>query len=187
MEILNQSYFSDFPVLQTPRLILRSLKLDDANEVFKMRANSRVNQFIGRENMQEEKSAYELIERTLNAYQNKQAIAWAGLHKETNKIIGTCGLMSIESTNRRAEIGGEMWVDYWGKNLAIEAVTTIVNFEFQNLNLHAIEAKVSPLNKGAIAILINLGFQQEAYFKDRFFHNGKYNDLAVYTCFNLKR
>jgi ribosomal-protein-alanine N-acetyltransferase len=92
--------------------------------------------------------------------------------------------MSIESANRRAEIGGEMWVDYWGKNLAIEAVSTIVNFGFEQLNLHAIEAKVSPLNRGAIAILINLGFQQEAYFKDRFFHNGKHNDLAVYTCFN---
>jgi ribosomal-protein-alanine N-acetyltransferase len=77
-----------------------------------------------------------------------------------------------------------MWVDYWGKNLAIEAVTAIVKFGFQNLNLHAIEAKVSPLNKGAIAILINLGFQQEAYFKDRFFHNDKYHDLAVFTCIN---
>ncbi|MFY8107523.1 MAG: GNAT family N-acetyltransferase [Bacteroidia bacterium] len=184
MENLNQSYFSDFPILQTSRLILRSLSLDDAKEVFKMRANSRVNQFIGRENMQEEKSANDLIERTLNAYQNKQAIAWAGLHKESNSIIGTCGLMSIEASNRRAEIGGEMWVDYWGKNLAIEAVSAIVKFGFEQLNLHAIEAKVSPLNRGAIAILTNLGFKQEAYFKDRFYHHGKYHDLAVYTCLN---
>ena len=72
-------------------------RAEDAKEVFRMRANSRVNQFIGRENMETEKSAEELIERTLQAYQNKQAIAWAGYHPELNQIIGTCGLMHIEA------------------------------------------------------------------------------------------
>lgn len=184
MKTINEQYFQEFPILQTNRLLLRNLSLEDANSVFKMRANSMVNRFIGRDNMAEEKNAKELVNKTINAYKNKQAIAWAGVLRDEKLIIGTCGLMGIEHQNRRAEIGGEMWVDYWGKNLAIEAVTAIVNFGFEKLNLLAIEAKVSPLNRGAIAILSNLGFEQEAYFKDRFFHHGNYHDLAVYTCIN---
>ena len=182
MNKINESFFQNFPQIKTKRLLLRSLLAEDAKEVFRMRANSRVNQFIGRENMETEKSAEELIGRTLQAYQNKQAIAWAGYHPELNQIIGTCGLMHIEAINRRAEIGGEMWVDYWGKNLALEAVSAIVEFGFEKLNLHSIEAKVSPKNRGAIAILTHLGFEQEAYFKDRFFHQGVFHDLSIYTC-----
>ncbi|MFY8021307.1 MAG: GNAT family N-acetyltransferase [Bacteroidia bacterium] len=184
MKNINQYFFENFPELKTKRLYLRSLLPEDAKDVFRMRSNARVNQFIGRENMVSEKSAEEIIERTLQAYQNQQAIAWAAYHPEFNKIIGTCGLMQIEKVNRRAEIGGEMWVDYWGKNLAIEAVTAIVAFGFKELNLHSIEAKVSPQNRGAIAILSHLRFVQEAYLKDRFYHQNSFHDLAIYSAFN---
>ena len=173
--------FESFPVLETDRLILRSLVPEDAEKIFEMRSNSRINQFIGRPEMTEVEKAEDLIEKCLVAYKNKKGIAWAGEHKIHGGLIGTCGFNSLDFQNNRAEIGGEMSVNHWGKNLSIEAVKAIIHFGFEKLKLHTIEAKVSPFNRSAIYLLEKLHFKKEAHFKDYYRFNDKYHDLTIYT------
>jgi [ribosomal protein S5]-alanine N-acetyltransferase len=176
-------HFQTFPVLKTKRLTLRAIQLEDAEAIFKMRASGRVNQFIPRTNMQEKAAAEDLVKRTITAYSEGKAIGWAGVLRDQQTIIGTCGFNSIDFMNKRAEIGGEMAVEYWGKGIALEAVEAILKFGFDELHLHAIEAKVSPENKGAIHVLEQLGFQKEAHFKDRIYFKEQYLDMAIYTLF----
>jgi ribosomal-protein-alanine N-acetyltransferase len=178
---INPAVFEEFPVLKTARLTLREIRLADAEEIFRMRASGRVNQFIPRPNMAAPEEAAQLVERIGTAYQSQQAIAWAGVLRDNHRIIGTCGLNHIEPANRHAEIGGELAVDYWGKHLALEAVGAIVRFGLETLGLHSIEAKVSPDNRGAVYLLETLGFRKEAHFTDRVFFNGHFSDMAVYS------
>lgn len=146
-----------------------------------MRASGRVNSFIARNNMQNKEDAISLAERTIDAYNNKQAIGWAGILRENQEIIGTCGFNMIDTYNLRAEIGGEMATEYWGKNIAIEAVEAIIQFGLNTMNLHSIEAKVSPQNRSAIYLMEKLGFVKEAHSKDRILFNNSFSDMAVYT------
>jgi ribosomal-protein-alanine N-acetyltransferase len=178
---LNTDVFNVFPVLKTDRLTLRDIRVSDAQKIFEMRSSGRVNQFIARPNMNTIDASIALIEKTRLAYQNKQAIGWAGILRNSNQIIGTCGFNQIDFPNSRAEIGGELSVDYWGKNVAIEAVVTIIKFGLNTMKLHTIEAKVSPENRGAIFLLEKIGFKKEAHFVDRIFFNNAYSDMAVYT------
>ncbi len=180
MEI-NSDCFETFPVLRTHRLELRELLPEDAQAIYEMRANGRVNQFIPRPRMTEYEAAEELVEKTRTAYQNKQVIGWAGVLRDQKKIIGTCGFNSIDRYNLRAEIGGEMDVKYWGKHIAQEAVEAILNYGLNTMNLHTIEAKVSPNNRGAIYVMEQLGFVKEAHFKNRIYFNSMFDDMAVYT------
>lgn len=174
-------YFTSFPVLKTSRLTLRELRMQDAGEVLGMRSSGRVNQFIGREDMKEVSSAKELIDKVQKAYREKKAIAWAGILRDKDEIIGTCGFNTIDHENGKAEIGGEMSPDYWGKNIALEAVTAIVDFGMNELKLNRIEAKIDAGNRGAIALAVHLGFKKEAHFREYFFHKGEYRDLTVYS------
>ncbi len=178
---INTYIFNEFPLLKTNRLTLRDIRVSDAAEIFAMRANGRVNQFIARDNMNNPEDSIQLAKKTILAYQNKQAIGWAGILRNNNKIIGTCGFNQIDFHNLRAEIGGELSTDYWGKNVALEAVTAIIKFGIDIMNLHSIEAKVSPQNRGAILLLEKIGFKKEAHFVDRLLFNGKFSDMAVYT------
>jgi ribosomal-protein-alanine N-acetyltransferase len=178
---VNPAIFETFPLLRTKRLLLRDIRPSDASQIFEMRSNNRVNRFIARTAMDDEQQADQLVEKTINAYRSKQGIGWAAEREENGKIIGTCGFNRIDFQNLRAEIGGELSVDYWGKRLAGEAVEAIVNFGFHTMNLHAIEARVSPGNRSAIFILDSLGFKKEAHFKDMIFFNGKFLDMAVYS------
>lgn len=181
MKPFNEDVFKQFPILKTQRLTLREIRVEDAKRIFDMRSNGRVNQFIARPNMQSADDATKLAERTIAAYQNKQAIGWAGILRDSQEIIGTCGFNSIDVMNLRAEIGGEMATEYWGKNIAQEAVREILRFGLYEMNLHSIEAKVSPQNKSAIYVLEHLGFEKEAHYKDRIYFNGNFIDMAVYT------
>lgn len=178
---LNRAVFSSFPVLHTTRLTLRDILNSDAEEIFHMRANGRVNQFIARPSMDEVTSAESLVERTRQAFTDQKAIGWAGLLRDQKKIIGTCGYNAIDWENHRAEIGGEMTSAYWGKHLALEALAAITRFGLYHLGLHSIEAKIHPSNRGAIYLMETLGFQKEGHFKDRILFEGKFLDMAVYS------
>lgn len=178
---VDRTVFDHFPVIQTERLVLRKIQLEDAVEIKKMRQNNRVNQFIARNPISGEEEAKELVRKTADAFIGKQGIGWAGVLRDRAEIIGTCGFNRIDYLNNRAEIGGELSVDYWGKNIALEAVQAIVDFGFRQMNLHAIEAVLSPENRGAIYLLESLGFEKEAHFKERIYFNNTYSDMAVYT------
>jgi ribosomal-protein-alanine N-acetyltransferase len=181
---LNQEYFTAFPILKTNRLTLRKIEEQDAHEIFEMRANTRTNEFILRPNMEKLESAKELVQKVDEGYKNKQNLAWAGLLREQKKIIGTCGFSTIDHRNLRAEIGGELFVNYWGKHIALEAVTAIIEFGFNTLNLHNIEAKLNPGNRGSIYLLEYLGFEKEAHFKDFGYYEDRFHDLLVYSKIN---
>ena len=179
--LINRSVFETFPVLKTPRLTLRSLTPDDAAAIYAMRSSRLVSTYISRPLMEDMVLAEGLITRTCDAYKNNQGIAWAAVLRDEGEIIGTCGFNRIEHQHARAEIGGEMNPAYWGKRLPPEAVKAIIDFGFQVMNLHSIEAKVNPGNRSAIALMELLGFKKEAHFRDYYFYQEKFHDLAVYS------
>jgi len=180
MEI-NPRVFDRFPVLTTERLTLRGITAEDAQRIFDMRSNGRVNRFIARNNMSDPADSVALAERTAQAFRDKKAIGWAGLLRDNREIIGSCGFNQIDFPNLHAEIGGELAPEYWGKNIALEAFCAILQFGLDVMHLHTIEAKVSPENRGAIFLLGQCGFHKEAHYRDRIFFNGRFMDMAVYT------
>jgi ribosomal-protein-alanine N-acetyltransferase len=176
-----ENHFAKFPVLQIKRLILRAIKNDDAQAIFEMRANVLVNSFIARPQMKSIEAAQNLVHATRQRFTEKQAMGWAGVLRDQVKIIGTCGFNNFDFPNKHAEIGGEMATEYWGKGIAQEAFEAIIAFGQNELNLQTIEAKVSPENRSAIALIMNYGFEKEAHFKNRIFFEGKFLAMAVYT------
>ncbi len=183
---INESFFTEFPILKTKRLVLRNIQLDDAKAIYNMRSNGMVNRFINREAMDQMEQSEEIVKKVQEMYAQKAGLAWAGILRNQGDIIGTCGFNSIDHVNLRAEIGGELNTHYWGKEIALEAIQSIVQFGFDQLGLHSIEAKVNPDNRGAIRLLEFLKFEKEAHFKERVLFRGQFSDMAVYSCFGTK-
>lgn len=177
---VNDSVFDTYPILKTKRLTLRQILPSDAEAIFAMRSNQVLNQFIARDSMSSEGDAAELVRKTNQTFDAKKGIGWAGLLREQNTIIGSCGFNQIDYANLRAELGGELATTFWGKNIALEAAQAAVAFGFNEMNLHSVEAKVSPINRGAIHLLESLGFKKEALYRDRIYYHGSFQDMAVY-------
>lgn len=181
MQSVNMQIFEQFPVIKTKRLTLREFRISDAQKLFEMRSNGRMNEFINRERMHDQDASIKLAEKVIQNYKDKLAIGWVGVLRENDDLIGACGYNQIDFPNLHAEIGGELCVDYWGKNIAIEAVAGIIKFGLETMNLHTIEAKVNPANRGSIFLMEKLGFKKEAHFVERVYFKGKFSDMAVYT------
>jgi ribosomal-protein-alanine N-acetyltransferase len=147
-----------------------------------MRSGHRVNRFIVWNDTSACEEAQNLTEKSRQAFENRIGIAWAGVCKERDAFIGASSFNRIDFQNLRAEIGGEMSIDYWGRKLAIEAVATIVDFGFGRFGLHAIEARLDSDNRSDIALLETLGFVKEAHFRDYIYFREAFRDLVVYTC-----
>ena len=99
----------------------------------------------------------------------------------SSKPIGTCGLEGINSKDNHATFGiviGEK--DYWSKNYGMEAARLLIDYGFQQLNLHRISSTALAFNERSIRFHKKLGFREEGRLRQIMFKNGQYHDLVQF-------
>lgn len=180
---INEAPFNEFPVLKSKRLTMRPIKMEDAPQIFNMQTDDLVMQYIAKKKTESIEDVEALIQEIAEAYKKQEMLCWAAVIRDGEEIIGTCGFNRIEKENLRAEIGGALSPRYWGVGVAYEAVKQIVDYGFDGLGLHTIEAKVDAKNRSAIFLLEQLGFVREGHFKDRMYFEGSFYDMDIYTKF----
>lgn len=173
--------FNPFPVLTTERLILRRFIYDDAADLFEMRSNETVMQYIHRPINKTIDDAVGLINVIDDLLNKNDGITWCICLKNSDKYIGSIGFWRIEKDNHRAEIGYLLNPAYQGQGIMQEAVLTVIDYGFNVLKLHSIEARVSPDNVASVNLLLKNKFVQEAYFKEDHLFNGRFEDTLVYS------
>ncbi len=97
------------------------------------------------------------------------------------KPIGNCGLHEINSKDHNANFGiviGEK--DYWSKGYGIEATRLLINYGFQQLNLHRISSTAVAFNERSIKFHKKVGFREEGRLRQDIFKNGQYHDLLQF-------
>ena len=105
---------------------------------------------------------------------------WAITLQPDNKLIGTVCLFKIERENFRCEVGYMLHPDFHRKGIMTETLKTVLSFGFNVLKVHSIMADVNPANDASQLLLLSLGFEQEAYFRENYYFNGKFLDTAIF-------
>lgn len=143
--------FDTFPNLKTERLKLRVLTFDDTNAIFKLRSNKEVNRLIKRETPKNLEDAKNFINTYHTEFDKGNRIFWAMEFEK--EIIGTIVFHNIDLTKNYAEIGYELFPKYHGMGFMSEAMKTVLDFGFNNMNLKTIEAFTHKNNKASFALL----------------------------------
>jgi ribosomal-protein-alanine N-acetyltransferase len=180
-----QPNFNPFPELSTERLILRRITTGDTNEIFKLRSDERVMKYIDKERAASIKDAeifFNLINDSANA---NSGITWAiTLKQSPDKMIGNIGFWRLIKEHYRAEIGYMLHPDFWNKGIMKEALAAAIDFGFNQMKLHSIEAQINTGNTASAHILESVGFIKEAHFKENYFFQGIFSDTIVYSKLN---
>ena len=176
--------FKPFPELVTERLRFRQLLPGDADEVFKLRSDERVNKFLTRNQYKTFEEAGAFINKINRGIHNNEWIYWAITFRDDNKLIGTICLWNIQPENYRAEIGYELQPDHWGQKIMSEAMPRIIDYGFDTMKLHSIEADLDPGNFQSVLLLEKNGFIKEGHFKESTYFNGKFSDRIVFSLIN---
>ena len=177
--------FSPFPTLETKRLMLREVTNNDVQDLFVMRSSADMMRFIDRPLATELSDAQNLIDIIKNLLRKNNGITWAITLKSEDRMIGTFGFWRIDKANYRTEIGYLLHNDYWGKGLMQEAMEIGIDYAFNTLGVHSIEANINPNNTASIKIAEHNGFVKEAHFKENYYYNGKFLDSAIYSLVNF--
>lgn len=155
-----QLNFTPFPTLTTDRLILRQLEDTDENEIFAIRSDERVNEFLDRPKANSIKDARDFIHKINNGISNNECMYWGIALKNKARLIGTICFWNISKVNSTAEIGYELQPGFQGKGYVQEAIAVVIKYGFENMKLRAIVAELDPGNLRSIKVLEKNGFKR---------------------------
>lgn len=149
-------------VLETDRLTIRRLTLDDAEFMLTLLNQPSYHQFIGDRGVRTVAAAREYLEAgPLASYAQHGYGLCLTLRKADGVPIGLCGLLRRETLDA-PDIGYAFLPAYWSQGYAYEAAAATLDYGQRKLGLARIVAIVSPENYRSIKLLekLGLGFER---------------------------
>ena len=149
--------------LNSARLRLQLVTLDDLDNIYEMQCNEQVAKYNTIGIPDDKDFTKTLIVNAISdiATFGKTNFWWSISIKESNEFIGEAGLNLSKFKYRSGEVFYGLHPIYWGNGYGTEAVETILNYAFVDLNLHRITAGVATENLGSIKLLERVGMQRE--------------------------
>ncbi|AHN23339.1 GNAT family N-acetyltransferase [Lysinibacillus sphaericus] len=125
---------------------------------------------------------YKKIQESLYLMSSKREFTFGIYEQGTNNLIGHIALYAIKRLPySSAFVGYAMDEIYIGKGIVTEAVELVVQFAFEQIGLHRVEAYVSTENNASIRVLEKSGFQREGLLRKLLYINGQWVDHYMYA------
>lgn len=161
--------FPEFPVLETERLVLREITMDDLDwymEHFSRPEMIEGQGFPGPESR--EVAEKELHQYIVDLFKNRDGFRWGVTLKGDPRLIGSLGFYKwVRPSGHMAETGYDLDREHWGKGVMSEAMRAMIDFGFERMRLTRIEAIVYVSNRNSWGMLERLGFRREGILRSR--------------------
>ncbi|MCQ9637563.1 GNAT family N-acetyltransferase [Chryseobacterium sp. WG23] len=144
--------------LETERFILKEINENHVEDILRIRSNELINQYVRRNSPKTNYDALEFILSIRKRTQNKEIIFWGISYKNQKNLIGTICLWKFSEDRKTAEVGYELLPDYHKKGIMSEALKSVLNFGFNDLNLQEILAFTSNQNENSKGLLLKHNF-----------------------------
>lgn len=176
--------FSPFPVLTTERLTLRRPEPGDDRDIFRLRSDESVNQFLGRKIAETREDARQFIATIAKTIENGEGVYWAITLKNDDRVIGTICYFDFSDEKERAEIGYELLPEFQGKGIMQEALSEVIRFGFEEMKLQTILAftRIDHLKSAQLLERNNFRIDADMNTNEEF-----YGDLANMAVYALKK
>ncbi|WP_423802571.1 GNAT family N-acetyltransferase [Neobacillus sp. SAB-20_R2A] len=175
-------------VLKSKNIYIRPFTEDDASSLLKLQIENR--RFFEKFSYERSNDFYTLevqqnrIKEFAKDWQADQAYTF-GIFTKDDALIGTINLFQVlRGSLQSAFIGYFLDQKHNGKGYTTEAAKLLVQYAFNELKLHRIEAGVMPHNIGSIRVLEKAGFHKEGIAIKNVKINGKWEDHQVLAIIN---
>jgi ribosomal-protein-alanine N-acetyltransferase len=173
--------FQDLPTLETPRLILRKLTMDDAQDQFEYAVDRELAHLGLWQPFETLQDSIDDIEDLLEGYRTGTAFEWGVEHRADRRMIGRLGLGQYHAMDKRADLGYAYNRNYWGKGYATEAAKAVLKFGFETMGLYRVGAVALYDNHASHHVLEKLGMQREGIRRGATAIRGRHEDLVCYS------
>ncbi len=164
----------NLPTLETERLILRPLSIDDLNNVFKWTGDPRVNKYMIYPLYESPEDGREWLEAL---YEDETKLDYGFVLKSTGELIGSGGLYYKEDIDAW-NIGYNIAYDHWHNGYTTEAISRIIEYARNKYGARAIVGTFAIGNDGSRRVLEKLGMT--------FYEDTEYSKLDGSETFKAK-
>ena len=167
--------------LETPRLHLRPWTLEDAPTFARLSNDTEIARNTGTFVFpQPEGWAEERLRRYADATVQGMGYSFAVCLRDSLEVIGDCGI-HLEPRHRRGELGYWCAAAFRGNGYMIEAARAVMEFGFETLGLHRVQASHFPRNPASGRILERIGMKREGLMRGYYIKNGVPEDLIYFA------
>jgi RimJ/RimL family protein N-acetyltransferase len=152
-------------IMETERLVLRELTLDDFESLHRILSDPITMQFWPMPFTRE--ATQQWIERNIQHYERCGHGRWAVILKQSNELIGDCGIASSEiDGNLEYDLGYIFHYPYWGQGYASEAASACLRFAVQTLGLQRVVANMATDHRASAKVAEKLGMRRIKIFSN---------------------
>lgn len=179
-DVVTTDWREGLPVLMGKGIVLRELRLSDAASLFAMLTTEEVARFIS-----PPPSTVEGFERfiawTLRQRQLGTYACFAVTVGGDDTAVGIFQLRQLEPGFGTAEWGFAIGSPYWGTGVFQKGAELVINFAFDTVGVHRLEARAAVRNGRGNGALRKMGAVQEGVLRKSFLRNGEYLDQVLWT------
>jgi ribosomal-protein-alanine N-acetyltransferase len=179
-QVITSDWQRGLPVLTGKQVRLRELRASDAPSLFSLLTTQEVARFISPPPSTvegfERFIAWTLRQRTAGTY-----ACFAVTLKGFDTAIGIFQVRETEPGFGTAEWGFAIGSPFWGTGVFEEAAQLVLEFAFDTLDVHRLEARAAVRNGRGTGALLKLGAVPEGVLRKSFLRNGEYLDQVLYA------
>ncbi len=169
------------PVLMGRRVLLREPREDDAPALFRYTSDAEVTRFLAMEAPGTLDDTLYFVSRCREHRVQGREYVFVIADVVTDAALGITCLRHIDRAMRTAQIGTWLGRDRWGSGVNAEAKRLLLDFAFDRLCLHRIEARIAVGNTRSRRAFERLGAVREGLLRESFFKDGTYHDQHLYV------
>lgn len=148
--------------IETPRLILRRFAKGDGKSAFRnWCSDASVTTYLKWSAHSYPLITEQVVARWAREYHDPHCLHWAVTRKGHGDVIGGVSLTVKDLMDERAELGYSLGSAFWQQGYGSEAVQAVLDYGFDRVGLHRIEAFCDCQNQASAGLLRHLGFRQE--------------------------
>lgn len=173
--------FDEMPALETPRLTLRKLEMRDAQDIFDYGRDPLVAKHVLWDAYTSVSETRGYVRYMIRKYRAGEPSSWGIVEKETGRVVGTIGYMWYQRDNNACEVGYSLARRCWNRGYMTEALEAVLQYSFETLSVHRVEAQHEVDNGASGAVMRKCGMQKEGTMRGRLYNKGKYVDVDLYA------
>ena len=174
-------FFEVYPILETARLRLRALTLNDAEGVFAYASDPEVTRYMIFPTHTSIADSITYLETCPQNFASRERIPFAIELKETREFIGACDFHHIVPKHHRIEVGYTLNRNHWGNGYMTEVLREMIRFAFEEMGMHRLAATCDFDNIRSAAVMERCGMTLEGVLRDFELRHGRSVTAKTYS------
>ena len=173
--------YAQFREIETEQLVLRKLRLSDAQVYYeRIGSSDAVTRFMLWNPHRELSESAASIEKALRRYEAGRCYRWGAALKTDDSIIGVIELLRFDEERSTCSFAYMIAEEYWGKGFGTQMLKAALSFAFDSLKLEAVEADHMAGNEASGAVMRKAGMVYVGTEKGKYIKNGIRYDAPQY-------